>query len=174
MSAKSISDRSAPHHGMGRPRKCLSDFRRNLRIQSGSPFSEEISSTTASDSPFFGTKTDCEGSCQPKRYPLSSSLRCSSCVMAMRSVAPTRFAASSRESTQALGSHRPRPAPPVYLRGPPKVDPAGRNWRSCLAPLDRDAHKADVLCHVPVVVLDVPDDAQIGEHDSRMMQQLLQ
>ncbi len=33
-----MSDRSAPHHGMGRFSKCFSDFSRNLRIQSGSDF----------------------------------------------------------------------------------------------------------------------------------------
>src|SRR4029453_13454743 len=71
------------HHGMGRAWKCFSDFSRNLRIHSGSDFIAEISSTTASLSPFFGTNTECAGSCQPKRYPLESSSRCCSWVCAI-------------------------------------------------------------------------------------------
>jgi hypothetical protein len=43
---------------MGRARKCLSAFSRNFRIQSGSDFRWEISSTTASERPFFGVKTE--------------------------------------------------------------------------------------------------------------------
>src|SRR5947209_2052616 len=83
MLSKSISDRSAPHHGMGRAWKCLSAFSRNLRIHSGSDFIEEISSTTSVESPRFGLKTECEGSLQPNRYPLLSSWRCSSWVIAI-------------------------------------------------------------------------------------------
>src|SRR5712692_1936503 len=90
MLSKSISDRSAPHHGMGRASKCLSAFSRNLRIQSGSDFIEEISSTTSVESPLFGLKTECEGSLQPKRYPLLSSWRCSSWVIAMPTSLETR------------------------------------------------------------------------------------
>src|SRR5256885_7233669 len=90
MLSKSMSDRSAPHHGMGRFWKCLSAFSRNLRIQSGSDFMEEISSTTASESPLLGVKTEWSGSLQPKRYPLVSSSRCCSCVVATTSVYPRR------------------------------------------------------------------------------------
>src|ERR687891_534069 len=75
MFSKSISDRSAPHHGIGRPRKCFRAFSRNFRIHSGSDFSSEISETTASDSPRLGLNTECWGSAQPKRYPWSSSFR---------------------------------------------------------------------------------------------------
>src|SRR5207237_305884 len=57
--------------------------RRNFRIQSGSDLREEISSTTASDSPFFGAKMEWSGSLHPNRYPLVSSLRCSSWVTAI-------------------------------------------------------------------------------------------
>ena len=53
-----MSDRSAPHHGIGRASKCFSDFSRYLRIQSGSDLSAEISSTTAGESPRFGVKTE--------------------------------------------------------------------------------------------------------------------
>jgi hypothetical protein len=83
MFSKSMSDRSAPHHGIGRRSKCFSAFSRNLRIQSGSDFSAEISSTTAGDSPRFGSKTEWSASFQSKRYPFESSWRCSSCVTAM-------------------------------------------------------------------------------------------
>src|SRR6266571_1159757 len=83
MLSKSISERSAPHQGMGRFWKCFKAFSRNFRIQSGSDFMEEISSTTASDRPLFGLKTEWSGSLQPNRYPLLSSLRCSSWVTAM-------------------------------------------------------------------------------------------
>src|ERR671919_1325446 len=75
MFSKSISDRSAPHHGIGRPRKCFRAFSRNFRIHSGSDFSSEISETTASDSPRLGVNTECWGSAQPKRYTWSSSFR---------------------------------------------------------------------------------------------------
>ena len=57
MSSKSMSERSAPHHGIGRALKCFSAFSRNFRIHSGSDFMKEISSTTSSDSPFFGSNT---------------------------------------------------------------------------------------------------------------------
>ena len=67
MSSKSMPERSAPHQGIGRFSKCFSDFRRNFRIQSGSSLSAEISSTTAADSPFFGSNTECEGSFQSNR-----------------------------------------------------------------------------------------------------------
>ncbi len=67
MSSKSISDRSAPHHGIGRARKCFSALRRNRRIQSGSPLIAEISSTTSSDRPFLGWKTYSTSSLQPYR-----------------------------------------------------------------------------------------------------------
>ena len=67
MSSKSIPERSAPHHGIGRCSKCFSDFRRYFRIQSGSLFRAEISSTTCAFRPFFGSKTECDGSFQPKR-----------------------------------------------------------------------------------------------------------
>src|SRR6266498_2008205 len=83
MSSKSISERSAPHHGMGLARKCLRAFSLNLRIQSGSDLRWEISSTTSSERPFFGVNTEWLGSFQPKRYPLVSSLRCSSWVIAI-------------------------------------------------------------------------------------------
>ena len=52
---------------MGRAPKCRSAFRRALRIQSGSDLRAEISSTTASLRPFFGTNTEWSGSLQPKR-----------------------------------------------------------------------------------------------------------
>src|SRR6478672_4546788 len=84
MSSKSMSDRSAPHQGMGRFSKCLSAFRRYLRIQSGSFLSAEISSTTAALSPRLGVNTEFDRSCQPNRYPLDSSSRCSCCVTTMR------------------------------------------------------------------------------------------
>ena len=86
MSSKSIPDRSAPHHGIGRASKCRSAFRRALRIQSGSDLREEISSTTAAERPFFGVKMEWSGSLQPKRYPLVSSRRCSSWETAMDQV----------------------------------------------------------------------------------------
>src|SRR2546423_5673056 len=83
MLSKSMSERSAPHQGMGRFRKCFRAFSRNFRIQSGSDFISEISSTTASDSPLLGVKTEWSGSLQPNRYPLVSSSRCCSWVVAI-------------------------------------------------------------------------------------------
>src|SRR5437660_9509416 len=83
MLSKSISDRSAPRHGMGLACKCLSALSRNFRIHAGSDFMSEISSTTRSERPRLGVKTEWAGSLQPKRYPLVSSLRCSSWVTAM-------------------------------------------------------------------------------------------
>jgi hypothetical protein len=64
---KSMSERSAPHQGIGRFSKCLYALTRALVIQSGSFLISEISRTTASDSPRFGSNTECEGSCQPNR-----------------------------------------------------------------------------------------------------------
>ncbi len=58
MFAKSMSDRSAPHQGIGRASKCFSAFSRYFRIQSGSPLSDEISSTTCALSPRFGWNTE--------------------------------------------------------------------------------------------------------------------
>src|SRR6476619_2318378 len=84
MLSKSIPDRSAPHHGMGRCSKCFRAFSRRLRIQSDSDFRAEISSTTASDSPRLGSKTEFDPSFQSNRYPLLSSRRCSSWLTATR------------------------------------------------------------------------------------------
>ena len=67
MSSKSMSERSAPHHGIGLAMKCFSAFSRNFRIHSGSDFIAEISSTTAGLNPFLGLKTEWSGSLQPKR-----------------------------------------------------------------------------------------------------------
>ena len=67
MFSKSMSDRSAPHQGIGRASKCSSAFSRRLRIQSGSSFSPEISSTTAFDSPRLGSKTEWDASFQSNR-----------------------------------------------------------------------------------------------------------
>src|SRR5688500_10189310 len=83
MFSKSMSDRSAPHQGIGRFWKCFRAFSRYLRIQSGSDLSSLISSTTCADRPRFGSKTECEASFQSKRYPLESSLRCSSWLTAI-------------------------------------------------------------------------------------------
>jgi hypothetical protein len=62
-----MPDRSAPHHGIGRPSKCLSAFSRNFRIHSGSPLMWEISSTTCWFSPLLGSKTEWAGSFQSNR-----------------------------------------------------------------------------------------------------------
>lgn len=62
-----MSDRSAPHHGIGRASKCFRDFSRNFRIQSGSPFRAEISSTMRSEMPRLGSNTEFEASFQPNR-----------------------------------------------------------------------------------------------------------
>ena len=67
MLLKSMSDRSAPHHGIGRASKCFSAFSRYFFIQSGSLFSALISSTTAADSPRFGSKTEWSASFQSNR-----------------------------------------------------------------------------------------------------------
>src|SRR5919106_2718287 len=83
MFSKSISERSAPHQGIGRRSKCFRALSRYLRIQSGSDLSSLISSTTCADRPRFGSKTAWDGSFQSKRYPLESSLRCSSWLTAM-------------------------------------------------------------------------------------------
>src|SRR6266566_7831930 len=82
MLSKSIPERSAPHHGIGRCSKCFRAFSRRLRIQSGSDLRAEISSTTASDSPRLGSKTEFDSSFQSNRYPLLSSRRCSSWLTA--------------------------------------------------------------------------------------------
>src|SRR6266540_4503792 len=120
MLSKSISDRSAPHHGMGRAWKCLRAFNRNLRIHGGSDFIEEISSTTCSDRPLFGSKTECPGSLQPNRYPLLSSLRCSSCVTAIRS------APLGRDASPACRGVPPESLHQVYSGRKPKVHTADR------------------------------------------------
>ena len=73
-----MSDRSAPHQGIGRRSKCFRAFSRYLRIQSGSDLSSLISSTTCADRPRFGSNTEWDGSFQSNRYPLESSSRCSS------------------------------------------------------------------------------------------------
>jgi len=54
---KSMADRSAPHHGIGRFSKWRKAFSRFFRIHSGSDLSHEISSTTSSVRPFFGWNT---------------------------------------------------------------------------------------------------------------------
>ena len=48
---------SPPQLGMGRFSKCLSDLSRYSRIQSGSPFIQDISLTMSSERPFLGLKT---------------------------------------------------------------------------------------------------------------------
>src|SRR2546428_7732617 len=97
MSSKSMPERSAPHHGSGRSWKCLSAFRRALRIQSGSDLRAEISSRTEADRLFFGVKIEWSGSLQPKRYPLVSSRRCSSWETAMNQVYTRAGGKSIRE-----------------------------------------------------------------------------
>ncbi len=67
MLSKSMPERSAPHQGMGRASKCFRAFSRYFRIQSGSDFRAEISSTTAADRPRLGVKTEWSASFQSKR-----------------------------------------------------------------------------------------------------------
>ena len=54
---KPMPARLPPHVGMGRRSNRWSDFSRTSRIQSGSPFIQDISSTMSSERPFFGLKT---------------------------------------------------------------------------------------------------------------------
>src|SRR5437870_4395580 len=138
MLSKSISDRSAPHQGMGLAWKCLSALSRNFRIHAGSDFMSEISSTTRSERPRLGVKTEWAGSLQPKRYPLVSSFRCSSWVTAM-----------TRSSLHAAHGE------PYRL---------GRIQTCCSGPLflDRHPHQRSVLGPGPVVVLDPLVAEQLG------------
>src|ERR671923_165611 len=135
MFSKSMSERSAPHHGIGRAWKCFSAFSRYFRIQSGSSLRPLISSTTFSDRPLFGWKTACEGSFQSKRYPLESSLRCSSWLTAMISP-PT--AAEIRAGGIDLGVNEPGPVvwPPQRRRLERTVEREPGRIRDC--PLDQE------------------------------------
>ena len=62
---KSIVLRSAPQVGSGFFSKISSERRRNWRIQSGSLFIQEISSTTSLLKPFLALKTYCSASKKP-------------------------------------------------------------------------------------------------------------
>ena len=69
MSSKSMSGMFlANHSSMGLRSNRLSAFSRNFVIHSGSDFIHEISRTTSSLMPFFGTLTYCSVSCQPSLY----------------------------------------------------------------------------------------------------------
>ena len=62
-----MSDRSAPHQGIGRISKYRRLLSRIFRIHSGSFLSAEISSTTRSFRPRLGSKTEWSASFQSKR-----------------------------------------------------------------------------------------------------------
>ena len=63
---------SANHFAMGLRSKVCNERRRNLRIQSGSPFHHEICSTTPSFRPFSGANAYSTLSLQPSWYLLRS------------------------------------------------------------------------------------------------------
>src|SRR5579883_192820 len=74
MLSKSMSARAGPPQlGMGRRSNISSARSRNLRIQSGSFFMYEISSTTWRLRPFFDLKTGCTSSWKPYWYSVFSS-----------------------------------------------------------------------------------------------------
>src|SRR4051812_4119034 len=148
MLLKSISERSAPHHGIGRASKCSKALRRRLRIQSGSDLRLEISSTTAGDNPRLGSKIEWDASFQPKRYPLSSSFRCSSWLMttADSPFAPRSRGRAVRPESLSDGSD----SPPEHSGGDP-TSTAG----CASAHLDGRADERAVLRPRAVVVLDV-------------------
>ena len=59
---------TANHSAMGFLSKVFSERKRILRIHSGSPFHQEICSTTRSLRPFSGVKAYSTSSLQPKEY----------------------------------------------------------------------------------------------------------
>src|ERR671918_1246315 len=161
MFSKSISDRSAPHHGIGRPRKCFRAFSRNFRIHSGSDFSSEISETTASDSPRLGLNTECWGSAQPKRYPWSSSLRSGLVAISAPSlsVVPGDIYPGGRISpTEAIhapgGAGRPQLKASEDRPGRVGCDQEPAPWHFPR----RDDDRAAELGNAPRGVVDVGDD----------------
>src|ERR671918_3178261 len=164
MFSKSISDRSAPHHGIGRPRKCFRAFSRNFRIHSGSDFSSEISETTASDSPRLGVNTVCWGSCQPKRYPWSSSFRSGFATISFPSLdapsgniyPPGRISARDQVDApgRAAGAYLQDAAdPPLRVGG--HQEPAARHLAG------RHDDRAAELAELPLGCI------QVGHHEVR-------
>src|SRR5215212_3954460 len=143
---KSMSDRSAPHHGIGRISKYRRLLSRIFRIHSGSFFSAEISSTTSVESPRLGVKIEWSASFQSKRYPLLSSLRCSSWLIATASSSPCVLRAGPRRP-EIPAAHTPK----VYRSG--RIRP--REGGGSLPHLHGGTHERAVLGPRAVVVLDV-------------------
>ena len=150
-----------PTRASGGASKCSSAFSRYLRIQSGSDFSAEISSTTAFDKPRLGSKTAVRRVLPVEAVPLGELSRCSSWLTAIRcvsshgadsgSVRTTSDATrgSSSKSTGEVGFARA--AHPLPTLGRPvrddteegRMDAAGgaqraaegrgrRSWRRCI------------------------------------------